>query len=132
MPDNRGTFRNREYAQQLKIFEGLRFGKITPTDIDAFLDFNDKVFIWIEVKHGVSSLPFGQRLALERLCNACTFAGKRSFVLVAHHQSNDDIDVASLPVTSYYYRGKWYQPKQDKDVRNAIETILHGSAEVNV
>jgi len=118
-----GTFRNRDYAQQLKIFKGLCFGKIAPTDIDAFLDFNNEVFIFIETKHGTSKLPFGQKLALERLCNACNDAGKRSFVLVAHHDSDGDIDVAGIPVTEYYYRGQWLKPKEPKNVRQAIEIL---------
>ena len=34
---DRGKIRNRECAGQLKDFSGLRFGKITPTDIDGFV-----------------------------------------------------------------------------------------------
>ena len=62
-----GIFRNREYAKQLKSFSGLRFGKITPTDIDGFLDFGNNVYVFIETKHGDAPLPYGQKLALERL-----------------------------------------------------------------
>lgn len=67
----RGVIRNREYAKQLKDFSGLRYGKITPTDIDGFLDFGDQLFVVVEGKHAGSAIQTGQRLALERLVDAC-------------------------------------------------------------
>ena len=44
----RGVIRNRQFAQQLRDFSGLRFGKITPTDIDGFMDFGDRLFVVLE------------------------------------------------------------------------------------
>jgi hypothetical protein len=121
---DRGKIRNREHAQQLKDFSGLRFGKITPTDIDGFLDFGDKVFVLIETKHGAAPLPYGQKLALERLCDACADAKKAAIVLVAHHQTSGDIDVASLPVDLIRTNRKWRKPKKKITVREAVEQFL--------
>ena len=62
--------RNRDYMRQIKDFSGLRFGKISPTDIDGFLDFGNSLFIFVEMKHGDTRIPYGQKLALTRLCDA--------------------------------------------------------------
>ena len=48
--DKRGKIGNRRRALQIRDFTGLRWGNITPTDIDALIDFGDKVFVFIEVK----------------------------------------------------------------------------------
>lgn len=124
----RGIFRNRQYAQQLKIFKGLRFGRITPTDIDGFMDFGNNVYVFIEAKHGTAPLPYGQKLALERLCDTCTDAGKAAVVLIAHHQTDGDIDVAALPVSLLRMKGKWRKPKKAVNVREAIEQYLEWNA----
>ena len=55
--------RNRDYMRQIKDFSGLRFGKISPTDIDGFLDFGNSLFIFVEMKHGDARIPYGQKLA---------------------------------------------------------------------
>lgn len=122
--DNRGKIRNREYASRLRDFSGLLYGKITPTDIDAFIDFQDKVFIFIEAKHGESMPPFGQRLALERLCDACQKSGRESIVLIASHSADGDIQIAVLPVTFIRYRSKWRRPRHSVTVREAIDGFL--------
>ena len=124
-----GIFRNREYAKQLKSFSGLRFGKITPTDIDGFLDFGNNVYVFIETKHGDAPLPYGQKLALERLCDTCTNAGKASVVLVGHHETDGDIDVATLPVSLLRMKGKWRKPNKNMTIREAIESFLQWHSE---
>ena len=120
----RGKIRNREYASQLRDFSGLRFGRITPTDIDGFMDFNNKAFVFIEAKHGVALPKTGQRLALERVCDACESAGKSTLVLVASHTDAGDIQFASIPVAFIRHKGKWRTPRKPTTVREAIETFL--------
>lgn len=126
--EERGKIRNREFAQQIKDFSGLWFGKITPTDIDAFLDFGDNIFIFIETKHGTSPLPYGQKLALERLCDASVVAGKTSVALIAHHQIPGDIDVAKLLVDEIRMNKKWRKPNKIMNVREAIDIFLQWHA----
>jgi len=124
---DRGKIRNREYAKQLKDFSGLRFGKITPTDIDGFCDFGkEDVFVFIETKHGDAPLPTGQRLALEALCDTCEKGGKTSIVLIGHHHGDGDIDVGGLDVTTYRMRRKWHKPRKILSIRQAVEQILKG------
>ena len=122
----RGKIRNRECAGQLKDFSGLRFGKITPTDIDGFVDFQNKAFVIFEIKHGNTPMPYGQKLGYERLCDACEKAGIKTLVIVAHHQvkAPDDIDVAVLPVTQVRLKGKWKTPNVPHTVRSAFDVFL--------
>ena len=121
---NRGKIRNREQASRIKDYSGLRYGKITPTDIDGFMDFNDKVFIFLELKAGGALPPYGQRLALQRLCDACEKAGKESLVLIASHEAEGDIEAASLPVVQMRFRGEWRKPHRAMTVRQAIDDFL--------
>jgi len=118
------AIRNREYAKQLIDFKGLHFGTLMPTDIDAFIDFGDSKFVFIEVKHGDSLLPYGQRVALERLADACIVAGKKTIVIVASHDSVGDIDIANLPVREVRIHKAWHPIEAHLTVRDAIEQWL--------
>ena len=111
---------NREQAGQLKIFAGLKWGSISPTDIDGFLDFGDRLFVFVEVKHGESMPPTGQRIALERLCDACEAENRVSAVLIATHSSSEDIEVKDLRVIRYRWRRKWVSPRGEISVQQAI------------
>jgi len=120
----RGKIRNREHAKQLKDFSGLKFGKITPTDIDGFLDFGNTLFIIIEVKHGNTNLPYGQNLAFERLCDNLQNSGKHTYLLVATHNTEDDIDVAKCKLVKYRHNKKWELPKRNITIRKVIDALL--------
>lgn len=127
--EDRGKIRNREQAQQLRDFSKLRFGKITPTDIDGFIEFQDKAFIFIEAKYGCSALPYGQRLALERLCDAISSTGRFCSVLVAHHSCSptEDIDFGLLKLSEYRINGKWIEPTSTWTLKEAIEVMKDGN-----
>lgn len=119
-----GVIKSIRYARQRADFNGMRFGSITPTDIDGFVEFGNKVFVFIETKHGDSDLPVGQKLALERVCDRVQLSGAQAMVLVLHkHSIGDDAmtyKIAPLPVTRYRYKGKWFEPK---DTINALQAI---------
>jgi hypothetical protein len=123
VPDNKSLIRDRTFISQIKEFSGLRFGSIYPTDIDGFLDFRNKLFIFIEIKHGFSELKGGQKLAIERLCDSCQTSMRDSFAIVAFHESVVDIDVSLTIVRSIRYRGEWKKPKNTITVRQAIIQI---------
>lgn len=56
----RGIIRHRRRRLQVNDFSVLRYGRITPTDIDGFLDFGGRAFVFIELKHGdVPAMPLG-------------------------------------------------------------------------
>ena len=119
--DDRGKIMNRQFSLQVKDYSGLRFDKITATDIDGFMDFQDKVFVFLEYKHGDGMPPYGQKLALERLCDACEKAGKFCILILARHETNGDIDCANAIVTSYRTKGAWHEPRNPTTVREAVE-----------
>lgn len=125
---DRGVIRNRQFAQQIRDFSGLRFGSITPTDIDGFVEFGDRLFIFIESKFGNTEPPRGQLLALERLCDACEQHGhRRSVVLMLKHSvladSGLDIEFGKLLVSRFRLRGRWRVPKKDTTCREAIDAL---------
>ncbi len=122
----RGEIRNRKRARQLRDFTGLRFGTITPTDIDGFLEFRDRLFVWIETKFRGQEMPDGQRLALERQCDAVAETGRAAAVLVVEHdaQPEKDIAVAECPVREYRYEQRWHEPIMPVTCRQAIVRLL--------
>lgn len=120
----RGVIQNRSYGKQIVDFRDLRYGAITPTDIDGFLDFQNKLFIFIELKHGNTEVKTGQRLALERICDASRVP---AWVLVARHDAyhDADIDAANAIVTAIYHGGAWWPPEkiEETTLRNWIDWI---------
>ena len=128
----RGKIYNRERAQQLRDFSGLRFGNITPTDIDGYVEFNDTLFIWIEGKSRGNDLPYGQKLALTRMCQiihgTTNHWGKvrTAVVIVVEYDTpaDQDIDYAQAGVACVFYDGKWIEPSQPVTLRQEIENLL--------
>ena len=104
----------------------LRFGNITPTDIDGFVEFRDKLFVWIEAKLSGAPVDFGQRMALERQCDAVGETGRKAVVLVIEHDTSpsDDIDFASCLVREWRYEKEWREPIRPITCRDAIDVLL--------
>jgi hypothetical protein len=124
---DRGVIKNRELKNQVADMSGLRWGNITPTDIDAFLDFGDRLFVLVEGKYGGADVQHGQMLAIQRLCDATHFPPRRySYAIIADHYTPDgnDIDFANMIVRTIRFNGKWVTPKKaDLTLRRAIEKI---------
>lgn len=121
----RGVIRNPEQAKRINDFSGLRFGKITPTDIDGLIDFQDKAYVLIETKYTGGHMPFGQRLAIERLIDIIEETGRRSLALVAEYKNNDgEIDCAKAVVVEYRMKHVWRIPRVPLNVRDAIDRFL--------
>lgn len=123
----RGEIQNRERARQLRDFTGLRFGNITPTDIDGFVEFQDRLFVWMEAKLRDVPLCDGQRLALERLCDAVAATGRTAVVLILEHDTEpaQDIDFASCPVRELRYQHEWREPIRPIKCKEAINVLLN-------
>jgi hypothetical protein len=118
-----GKIINREKAQHNKDFSGLQFERgITPTDIDMFVEFNDEIFIFGELKSKGKEGPGGQQKAFERLVDALGQV-KKTILLIAEHECETDIDIptATCLVKKYRLRGKWRIPQSAITVREAIE-----------
>ena len=125
MDELRGFIRNRAFAQQIRDFSGMRFGNITPTDIDGFIEYKNRGFVVIESKFGQSKLQGGQRLAFERLIDALG-ATKPSLLVVGSHIEGigEDILIDQSIVTEYRFEKLWRVPKTTLTVYEIVNKFL--------
>jgi hypothetical protein len=110
---------------QRKDYSGLTFGNITPTDIDSFLDFGNKVFVIIEFKLEGMEMPFGQQLAIERLVDVLA-QSKPTIGIVATHSTKpeDEIVAGNCPVEKYRYKANWKTRSTPTTTRELIDIFL--------
>lgn len=123
----RGVIQHRTRAEQKCEFSGMRFANgITPTDLDVFIDFGNKAFVFIEAKYDAAQMPRGQELAHERLCDACERGGVPSLYLVVSHTTPvfQLIDVSKCDVVRYRYKGTWLTPRTTITAREAVDKFL--------
>jgi hypothetical protein len=127
-PAVRGQIQHRERARQIAEFKGLTYNKITPTDLDGFLDFGDKLFIFIESKFIATPILRGQELAIERLCDGTHCPPRRyAFAIVADHchPVTEDIEFSDMTVRSIRQNGAWNAPmNRALTVRDAIDRMV--------
>ena len=124
--ENRGKIQNRGRARQQIQFDGMRFGNITPTDIDGMFEYHDKAFVFYEVKHADAQMPYGQQIALERIADAIQSGGKEATVFLCRHYVNDTeqgIRLEDTIVTDFYYAGRWYH-SQGRDAKEISESFI--------
>ncbi len=127
MSTDRGKIVNIARAKQVKDFTGLLFGNITPTDIDGLIEYHGKGYVLIELKLGDAVLPFGQRLALERLTDDLHTAHKPTLCIISRHEiynPQNEIDVANSTVEEYRFKGKWKIPQSSLAVKDIIISFL--------
>ena len=109
--ENRGKIQNRERARQIIDFSGIRYGNITPTDIDGFFERADEAFVFYELKFHDAEMPTGQEVALKRLVDATRAAHKKSVLFMCRHEIEDaakDVDAAKAIVKKVYFNGEWH------------------------
>lgn len=134
----RGRIRSRKFALVERDFTKLRWGKITPTDIDGFLEFGDRLFVFIEHKFGGAAVVGGQRLAIQRLVDACHMPPRRmaAAVVIDHvpeallveEDGSERIDYSVCRVREVYAFGRFRQQKQDLRCKQAIDHLIAMSA----
>lgn len=110
--DNRGKIHNRERGKQIIDYSGMRKDNITPTDIDGYLEKGDKIFILYEYKLPDVEMPRGQRLALMRMINGLSKAGKSAVLFLCRHEQydpNKDIAGDLAIVDGIYLNNRWYK-----------------------
>lgn len=104
--ENRGIIQNRERARQINDFRNLRMKRnITPTDIDGYFEYDDKAFIFYELKHGEARPSHGQSLAFTRIVDAINETGKDAVLFLCSHDVDDpeqDVDAAESKVVGCY------------------------------
>ena len=116
---------NPKRMKQLIDFKGLELDNgIYPTDIDGLIEYHDSEYILLEVKHKDARVPYGQRLAIQRMVDDFTKAGKKAVAIVCEHKVDDTdkpVVAAFCKVRELYYGGehKWRPPDSPMNVRQA-------------
>jgi hypothetical protein len=113
-----GIIQHYARARQLIEFKGMVFERgISPTDIDAFLDFGGKLFFFFEVKSGETPVPYGQKLAMERICDAMALAGECVYIIARHDTpAAEAVVLYTCRVSEYRWKNKWHRPEIQKTV----------------
>lgn len=118
---------NPQRMKQLIDFQGLAVDEyIYPTDIDGLIEYKDSEYIIFEVKYGDAEVPFGQKLALQRMVDDFTKTGKQAVVLVCEHTVRNPekpVVAAWCKVREIYYGGEkqWRKPIKELTVREAVD-----------
>lgn len=123
--ENRGTIQCKKRMHQVVRFEGIRFGSITPTDIDLSLDYQKKVFVFCEFKLKGTEIQDGQRMHLEALVDGL---GYDAIAFICEHEVDDvsqDVIAAEAKVISYYYYGEWHKAENNRTVKWCIEWFIN-------
>ena len=117
---------NRPRARQLVAFDDLTWGKCRPTDIDFSVDFQQRVFIFGELKGVAAPLTTGQRIHLEGLVKAIRAGGREAYAFLAHHDTpdtNDDVHTAAAIVDRVYNGERWTAPDAMETVRDFTNRV---------
>ena len=112
---NRGKINNRERAKQINDFSNLKYGSITPTDIDGLIEYHKNAYVIIEIKYNNAEMPPGQMWALERLTDDLEKSGKPTICILANHNIDDpekDVDVSNTIVIKYRRNKKWVETEK--------------------
>jgi hypothetical protein len=116
-----GNILNPEKFEQKVSFKGLKRDRgISPTDIDACIDYNGNAFVYMEFKTEGAELKNGQRMALENIVKSHSKAGHPSCALILYHNTpaRNEIIAKDLIVDNVYQNNKW------RDWRSADQTLL--------
>lgn len=95
-------------AKQIIDFEGIKNGKIHPSDIDAVLEFDSKYLLLFELKLKGVQVPLGQRMMLERIIDAWEDSGKIGSIVYCEHETkaNEKIYLKDSKVVGVYNKGE--------------------------
>jgi len=106
--NNSSLIRDRKRMNQITDFTGVSNGKIHPSDIDAVMEFDNKVLILIEIKKNFAAIPMGQKILLERISSSW-HTPEKSIVLKVEHDKplSEDIILKDCKVTRTFYKGRW-------------------------
>ena len=121
----RGVIEHRARAQQIRDFSGLRYGNITPTDVDALIEYKDIAYIIIETKYGDVEIPRGQMLAFERLCDDLQNFKQTIFIISRHNYPiGTDIDLAKTVVEKYRLEKRWIVMKEHTKETTTVRELI--------
>jgi len=116
------TIKNLARLLQPIDFEGLRSGAMLASDIDAVMEYGDRLFIFVELKRPGQGLPLGQRIMYERMSRAISESPSReAYTIIAENTTVDTeeaVDLAKCKVTAYFSgsQKKWITPTNSLNV----------------
>ena len=97
-------------------FSGVQNKNMHPSDIDAVLEFDNKLLILMEIKIKGKELPTGQKLMLQRICDAWDSNEDKNGLILkvehSHYNTKTDIPLRNCVVTEIYFKGQWSKRKQ--------------------
>lgn len=104
---DRGIIDNRDRAQQIIDFSGLRYGRCTATDIDGVIELGGEAFLFLEYKFDYAAMKTGQELCFQRIVDGLS---KPAMLIVAthNHPVGQDIDAANAIVMKVWAHGRWW------------------------
>ena len=116
-------------AKQLLDFSGLEWADTSPTDIDCCIEYKDRVWVLIEVKHNDTFFPKGQRLLMERFIKMCRMSGKHGIAMAVSHHVHDwreNVQVANCEVREYMTTEtlRWAYPRRHYYVQEMVGKYL--------
>ena len=117
-----------ERLKQIVSFDDMIYnGNIRPTDIDGLIEFHDKAYIIFDVKSGSAVVPFGQKLALERMVCDWRQARKEAIGIICEHNihdTNEQVIAKNCEVREYFNGANWCKPIKPIKLGEAIEQYL--------
>lgn len=116
-------------ASQVLDFTGILPPPYAPTDIDGLVEWKNKAYVIIECKHGNKDMSLGQKIAIERMTNDFSKAGKRAVAIVVEHDVDNiqqSVMVGNQLVREVFYdsQGRWRKPSHEMTAREAINDFI--------
>ena len=124
--ETRGKVLAPDRAHQFISFDGLRYGKISPTDVDGLIEHRG-CYIVYEWKLAGNDLPRGQELALTRLVDDLRRAKRHAVIFLCEHAEHDptkDVRGADAIVKRVYWDGRWHNSGTGKTVKEMTSRFL--------
>jgi len=115
---------NKKLFMQRIYWGDLDFNGLTFTDIDAYMNYFEKVLIIVEMKKQGKSLGFAQKRAFETLCNNSKI--DCVFIIAWHNEKNTEsyVMMKDCIVESFLYKGKWNTDRKVKNLYTFIKSII--------
>ena len=127
--NERGVYQSVNRGRQLLLFDGLRYGNITPTDMDGVIEYHNHLWLMFEAKLEGKEVPTGQRLLLERFIQDAKKARKHGIAAIVEHNVQDtnrniylkDCKVRELITTE---NQTWRPPKYEITVKEITDKFI--------
>lgn len=125
-----GAYKNANRGRQLLLFTDLNYdANVAPMDLDGLIEYHNKKRVLIEVKLQNTPVPYGERIALERMVNDFSIAGKETIAIIADHKvfdTKEDVLVKDCIVRELYHsrERQWRPPKKMMTVQMLLDSFL--------